>query len=561
MEFELDDYRTGKIKQKRRNLSCVNVPGNYIKNEYDYNNKKNNNKTENNIINNSNEKPIYVNSSNNYIITKLKKENENLRFKLSKFESNTYNKYKPIENKIRQKKIENAVRITKKILNNKPSMTKSSNNISNFANNTYTNNFYNAKDHRLKANNTNNLSVSNNLNQMSESNINIKNLHKNIFNQNRMSTNSFVVHTKKKFKNELGKSLSIYRSTSHNKNKNSSKKMLYDKIKTNYKKIHNNINNNISNNFIDIKIKEKKYENNLNNINNSRIHTLSNNLYNNQKNIFSWKKKSDKEKNNNINSANSNICSTDRKKTEANISNSNSNDRNNIFIPNNEFNLTWSRFQKKSIETSFDHYISEKNNNPEIVLSSKNKKINGNETNNKIGAKSNSKSKNKNEYFQNNINKHRKDITPQKITINRKMINNKVKSNKLYFGRSNNVSMKNIINIHEKNKKEENNINSKENLISASDSKKVLSCHNIHEGDIYVHKKRNSAFGIESKNNNNANYNINHNINTDNIEHKKNNHINSKYNVTINNINNYNYINLISSSNKPEFKNSKKKEK
>ena len=40
MEFELDDYRTGKIKQKRRNLSCVSEPGNYCNNNYNYNNIK-----------------------------------------------------------------------------------------------------------------------------------------------------------------------------------------------------------------------------------------------------------------------------------------------------------------------------------------------------------------------------------------------------------------------------------------------------------------------------------------------------------------------------------------
>ncbi len=40
MEFELDDYRTGKIKQKRRNLSCVSEPGNCCNNNYNYNNIK-----------------------------------------------------------------------------------------------------------------------------------------------------------------------------------------------------------------------------------------------------------------------------------------------------------------------------------------------------------------------------------------------------------------------------------------------------------------------------------------------------------------------------------------
>jgi hypothetical protein len=89
MEFELDDYRTGKIKQKRRNLSCVKEPQNYHKN----NNYKKNEKSKNeNCINNNcnsninvGEKPIYVNSNSNYLIAKLKRENENLRLKLIKY--------------------------------------------------------------------------------------------------------------------------------------------------------------------------------------------------------------------------------------------------------------------------------------------------------------------------------------------------------------------------------------------------------------------------------------------------------------------------------------------
>ena len=141
MEFELDDYRTGKIIQKRRNLSCISEPGNYCKNNYDYNNEynrkiydnniNNNNektKTENNINNKTVDRPIYVNSNNNYLVTKLKKENENLRLKLSKYENNNNNnsnKFKPMDNKIRQKKNEKAERITKKLLSNKPLITKS----------------------------------------------------------------------------------------------------------------------------------------------------------------------------------------------------------------------------------------------------------------------------------------------------------------------------------------------------------------------------------------------------------------------------------------------------
>ena len=74
MEFELDDYRTGKIKQKRRNINWINESRNYCNNKYNYNlsmqkvnesenfnNKKS--QTENNININNNflERPIYVN--------------------------------------------------------------------------------------------------------------------------------------------------------------------------------------------------------------------------------------------------------------------------------------------------------------------------------------------------------------------------------------------------------------------------------------------------------------------------------------------------------------------
>ena len=49
-------------------------------------------------------KPISVNSNNNYLVLKLKKEIENLKSQLSKQEMNKNNeKFKQIENKIIQK--------------------------------------------------------------------------------------------------------------------------------------------------------------------------------------------------------------------------------------------------------------------------------------------------------------------------------------------------------------------------------------------------------------------------------------------------------------------------
>ena len=528
MEFELDDYRTGKIKRKRRNLSCLNEPGNYCKNDYNFINNKDENinnekiKTDYNNNNFALEKPIYVNSNNNYLLTKLKKENENLRLRISKYENNN-NRYKPVENKIKQKKIANAVRITKKIINNKPFITKSSNNFVNFANNTYTNNFYNAKNNKIS--NITNSSAYNNYN-------------KNIINSNTMSTNSFVVNNKKTDKNKK-KSFSVFRSSSKNKSKSKTKRIIYDKIKNNYKKYQNKLSNS---NLMEMKIKGKKDDNifnnlNINNLYNSRMNTLNNNMHEHeQKKILSWKKKNENEKNLNINLASSNSSNTDRKKTEVNISNSNSKDRNeNIYIQNNEFNLTWSRFPKKKMETSFDQ------KNSEIILSSKNNK--------KILTKINSKNNNlldKNEDNDNKI-QIKRDVTPQKITINRRLINNKAKNNKTNFG-STNVSMKNINNIQQKNKKEEINI-IKENIIYSSESSKGINFHNnLREGDIYVHKKRNSAYGFDGKyNGGNEN------------EMKKNINLNNKYNVTINNINNCNYYNLIQGCNKPEYKIIKKK--
>ncbi len=73
-----------------------------------------------------------------------------------------------------------------------------------------------------------------------------------------MTTNSFVAHNKKNLKNGIVKSLSTFRSTSKNKSKNKTKKIIYDKIKSNYKKIQNKLSNNNLTNFMEIKIKEKK---------------------------------------------------------------------------------------------------------------------------------------------------------------------------------------------------------------------------------------------------------------------------------------------------------------
>ena len=591
MEFELEDYRSGRIKKKVRNLNCVkstgynnlnNINSNYNKKKVDNEKNKTDNNTNNNIINTSNvnntnanntnknnnksnmEKPIYVNSkNNNYLITKLKKENENLRLIVSEYESNIV-KYKINEKLIRQRKLDNGVRITRKSTNSKPqSITKSMNNISNFGNNTYSTNFYQVKSNNNKSNtNNNSLLINNKINES-----------QNALNTKIYSMNSYIIHNKKIVKRRSKKSLSVFRSTSKNKSKNNNKNV-YDKIKTNYKKISNNNNSNTSENNTEIKMKEKKPELNTNNMSNSRIYTLNNNNNNfiSSKNVFTYKKKvsknTDKVIQNNNNNAN-NICNTERKKTDANVSNTNANTENIkniqsnnmnrntcVFIPKKEFNLTWSRFPKKEEEASFENYLTEKNPPPQsVMMSSKNVKKIENRNHRKYMTKVSSKHKNSIDKFDNYRIKHKKDITPQKITINRKIISNKMKNNKNFFG-SNNVSMKNIINIQQKNKKNtfEDNKNLYQSGINNSASNKMMSIHNnlLHDGVIYSHKKKDSISGTDSKPNNIDNTN-------DSIVKKNSYMNNSKYNVTINNINNCNYINLIQGSNKPEIKIIKKR--
>ena len=542
MEFELDDYRTGRIKKKVRNLNCVNTTAyNTNASNNKYKKKKIENKTEN-IVNKSNknniEKPIYVNSkNNNYLITKLKKENESLRLRVSEYESNII-KYKINEKKIRQKKIENEVRITRKSTNVKPQqlLTKSSNNITNFANNTFTTNFYHPKNNNKF--NTNNNSLFNNSNKINDS--------QHISNAKMLSMNSYIVHNKKIIKNRSKKALSVFRSSSKNKLKNNQNKSIYDKVKTNYKKIINNPNSNVfDNNISDSKLKDKRQEFNNNYSTNTRVHTLNNNLNNSNyissKNVFTYKKKVNHNTDNNV-------CNTERKKTEANNNSSTHNEniniihnnnlnRNTVFIPNSDFNLTWSKFPKKGMEASFENYMTEKIPPQSMMMSSKNiKKI----ENNKYITKGSSKNKYSAEKFNNSNIKEKKDVTPQKITINRRVVTNKLKNNKNFFV-SNNVSMKNIINIHQKNKK--NGFEDNKNIhqsINACESNKIMNINNhfINEGQIYTHKKKNSMYSIDPKNNH-------------------------KYNVTINNINNCNYYNLIqganNNNNKQEIKIVKKR--
>ena len=511
LEFELDDYRTGKIKKKVKNLVCVNESGyNGVYNNY----QKQNNK------NSIGDKPISVNSNNNYLINKLKKENENLKIKLSKLENESNNsnninyneKYKQIENKILHKKLNDGIRITKNIINNQNYISK--NNYYSFANNTYTNNFYNIKENRYKSNNNS---------AINDININLKNYNKIILNHNTETSNSFVAYpnsinnsSNNNNKSELIKTFQIIKNNSNNKIKSNSKKIIYDKNKIQFKKIGNKNNSN----YIEIKIKEENNNNyNTNNINNSRIYTLNNNNSTNTKNIFTKKKNIIKKKTSklNLNMTNTNLYNTDRKKqyTQNKIE-SNSNmeindkERYTLNIPNYDFNLTWSKFPMKINPTALNIFTGQyftthqKNSIQSLIRNSTNINNNVNKSlNKKLLSQFNNNKKNKNviNFNPNKFpNKIRKDTTPQKITINRKKTMTKTKTN--------NSSMKNInyINYTKPKMKDEFNINNKdyiESLMNSCDNnKKMMKTKNhfyIGKGDIYVRKKQNSAFGVDIK--------------------------------------------------------------
>ena len=530
LEFELDDYRTGKIKKKVKNLICINEPGYYSSFNYQKQKNKFNGYDNYNDVNNNIEKPISVNSNNNYIISKLKKENENLKLKLLKLENEsnntTYNsnndKYKHIDNKIHQKKLNDGIRITKNIINNKNYISK--NNYYSFGNNTFTNNFYNLKENKPKINNN---SSNNDLD------INLKNYTKMIFNH-KTSANSFIANPKKNHnnnnKNEFIKTFSIFKTDSNKKN-NNTKKLIYEKNKTQFKKIHNNFTE--SNNFIEIKIKDENSNSNYNNINNNkRIYTLNNN--NDAKNVFSKKMNIVKKKDSklNLNLTNNNLYHTDRKKNNPNNKkDSNSNlaveekERNTLYIPKSEFNLTWSKFPLKNIQTSSNlikgqipNNNYQKNSIQSLIRNSTNVNNNVNKSLNKK-LLSQFKKKNKNNISSNPNkfpNKIRKDTTPQKITINRRKTMNVPKTN--------NSSMKNInyINYTKPKVKDEfymnmnDNIENLMNSCENNDNMMIKTQNNFYpgKGDIYVRKKRNLAFGIEVKNNKKSekkNYDDNYN--------------------------------------------------
>ena len=516
LEFELDDYRTGKIKKNIKNLISVKE-----QRYTTYNNQKQKNKFKgydnyktNNNINKNIEKPISVNSNNNYLISKLKKENENLRLKLSKLENdsnsniNIYDdKYKLIENKILHKKLNDGIRITKNIINNKNYISK--NNYYSFSNNTFTNNFYSIKENKNRINKNNS--------SINDINLNLKNFNKIIFNHNKASANSFVNHPKKINKNGLIKSFSIFNTETNYKNKNASKKIIYEKNKaaqTKFKKINNN--------FQEIKIKKENINLNLNNNkdNNSRIYTLNNNNdIDNAKNIFSKKIKIEKKKtsNLNLNMTNSNLYSTDRKRQYFNNKDLNliyeDKERKTLNIPNCEFNLTWSKFPLKSMQTQINltsgkNYMNnQKNSINSLIRNSTNTNDNIRKNlNKKILSQFKKKNKNIINLNQNKFhNKIRKDTTPQKITINRKKTMNNSKTN--------NSSMKNVnyINYTKPKMKDEFYINMKNNIDNIFDSdendnKTLIKTQNhfyLAKGDIYVRKKRSLAFGVENKNNQN----------------------------------------------------------
>ena len=487
LEFELDDYRTGKNKKKVRNLNCIN--------DSNYNSNFN---SSNRMTNQA--KPISVNSNNNYLILKLKKEIESLKSQLSKQEMNKNNeKFKQIENKIIQKKLNDNLRINKNIINNNKNNI-SKDNFFSFANNTFTNNFYNLRDSKNKPINNNH-----SINQIKDININLKNYNKIIFNHNTMSANSFISNSKINLKNKT------FRTKSNDKAKNNSKKIIYDKNKYiinsnrdfNFKKIYGK-KNNFNKNIIEIKIKEENnFSNNNTKINNTRTYTLINNNINDTKNIFLRKKKIHKNKstNLNLNVSNNNFYLTERKKTNLintntntnsnNNMNLNSKERNTLYIPTCEFNLTWSKFPipiRFTEISSNGQYKNNKNFIQKIIRHSTNFKPDFDKNINK-----------KIISFKNKNINVKKDSTPQKITINRRKMENKQKNEKKSkLKGNNNSSMKNMKHINYTKPKINDEFcinNIKENLINLTDNNKMIKTQNnfYNKGDIYVRKKGNFA--------------------------------------------------------------------
>ena len=533
MEFELDDYRMGRINKKVRNLNCINSTGYNNANS----NKKNNSNTNRNNKENNGDKVIYVNSkNNNYLISKLKKENESLRLIVSEYE-NSHIKAKINEKKIRQRKIGtgNAVRITRKGSNVKPHHlnTNSINNITNIANNTFTTNFYRPKNNNNSkiAMNNNSLLINNKLNDI-HTQMQTQTQTQNSSNSQAkiMAMNSYVILNKQLVKNRSKKTLSLARSTSKTKKSG----------KGNYKKISGISNNNN-------KTKDKKVEFTVNLNNNSRLHTYNNNInsssaYNNNfcsKNVLTYKKKINK----NL------LSNTERKQSEENLINNSSHmeypnnlqkeknitiNRNTVFIPKRDFNFTWSRFPRPdNNEGSFDN--NSKNPPQSVMIDSKyiTKMDNRNTVNqsSKYMESVASKYKYSVDTFDNTNLNEKKDMSPNKIKINRRIITNNLKNTKNFLYNKN-ASMKNIIDIRHKNKMNEFSNN------------KVVYRNN--EGEIYTRKNKNSLSRMDI------------NDNSKNVFGEKKNNNEQKYNVTINNINNCNYYSYIQ-ENKPEIKIIKKR--
>ena len=528
LEFELDDYRAGRIKKKVKNLLVNCEPGYYRsynyqkqqKNQFkEYNNYNENNKNKNNSRSG---KPISVNSNSTFIISKLKKENENLKLKLSKLENdftNNMNKnksenYKQIDNKLlRQKLNDNGIRINKNIINNKNFISK--NNYFSFATNTYTNNFYNIKDKKYK--NTNNNSTIKDLNSDNKNYI--------LYNYNTTETNSFIYHQKRnKNKNGMIISFPFFKTSSNNRIKSNIKKLIYDKNKAQLIKIQNSLG--INNNGIEIKTKDINNSfNTVNKINNKRTYTLNN--YSPKKNLKKRKMlKENKTSNLYLYMTNNNLYNTDRKKRPTNYANKSktnldSKERKTLCIPNCKFNLTWSKFPLKNLQTSANFSTELFFNNTQInsiqslIRNSTNLNNNVKKViNKKLLSQIKKKLKNNLNLNQNKLpNKIKKNTTTQKITINLSKTMNKTKNH--------NSSMKNLKNVNYikpkmKDEFNKNNKDNKDNEINICDEEKKIMMktqHNFYfgKGEIYVRKRGNMNFGVDNKNNN--------------IEIKKNNNI------------------------------------
>ena len=177
--------------------------------------------------------------------------------------------------------------------------------------------------------------------------------------------------------------------------------------------------------------------------------------------------------------------------------NLNSKERNTLYIPTCEFNLTWSKFPipiRFTEISSNGQYKNNKNFIQKIIRHSTNFKPDFDKNINK-----------KIISFKNKNINVKKDSTPQKITINRRKMENKQKNEKKSkLKGNNNSSMKNMKHINYTKPKINDEFcinNIKENLINLTDNNKMIKTQNnfYNKGDIGIDLDQFDLFGEEEK--------------------------------------------------------------